>query len=256
MRGVLLAGAVGSLSFLWSSAVLCQASPPERPGRINDVSVAVSFFAPLFFPKIIQDGVRLKEYICSDEFADSRRQDGDARAVDAIFDHALTLAWGNIYEALFISFVATMDHRRFGVKLPVVGALLWAPLTSEFPDEFRTRVGALPSRLYVDTPPDVAGDRDKLQHFFGSAFLAYTFESRDVAERFGFFVEWGEDRFIVDGVFDERDFRANMQGEEFGVKLLNDGSVRPSEFLKVNVALKEKTACEVFEAPPCGMEEQ
>ena len=197
----------------------------------SEFPVAVSFFAPLFFPKILQDEFRLKEYICSDEFVSFRRVYGDLNAVDAIFDRAMKLSWNNVYESLLISFVCTLEHRNFGVKLPLLGPLLWVPLTSEFPDEFHRRVHALPSRLYDDTPPGAGGDRDKLQHFFGSALITYTFESRDIAQRIGMFVEWGEDKFVVEGSLDQRDIRANMQGQRFGAWLLGDESVMPSRFL-------------------------
>lgn len=192
---------------------------------------AVSFFAPLFFPKIFQDESRVKEYICSDEFASFRRMYGDLRAVDAIFDRAMKVSWNNVCEALFLSFVCTIEHRNFGVRLPLVGSLLWVPLTSEFPDEFQQRVRALPSKLFSDTPSGFAGDRDKLQHFFGSALIAYTFESREASQRVGMFVEWGEDKFVVEGSLDQRDIRANAQGQEFGNRLLSDASSLPSGFL-------------------------
>jgi hypothetical protein len=194
--------------------------------------VAISFFAPLFLPKILQDEYRLKEYICGEEFASFRRTYGDLSAVDAIFDRALRLSWNNIFEALLLSFVCTIEHRNFGVRLPLVGPLLWLPLTSEFPDQFQQRVLALPSNLYIDSPPDLAGDRDKLQHFFGSALIAYTFESCEASQRVGMFVEWGEDKFVVEGSLDQRDMRANGQGQDFGDRLLVDASVLPSGFLR------------------------
>jgi hypothetical protein len=199
--------------------------PPE------EYPLAVNFFAPLFFPKILQDEFRLKEYICSNEFTEFRRVYGDLHAVDAIFDRAMKVSWNNVYEALLLSFVCTIEHRNFGVKLPLIGPLLWVPLTSEFPDEFQHRVRALPSRLFSDTPLGFAGDRDKLQHFFGSAFITYTFESREASQRIGMFVEWGEDKFVVEGSLDERDIRANVQGQEFGSRLLDDASLLPSGFL-------------------------
>jgi hypothetical protein len=196
----------------------------------KEYPLAINFFAPLFFPKILQDEFRLKEYICSDEFASFRRVYGDLNAVDAIFDCALKVSWNNVYEALLLSFVCTIEHRNFGVRLPLIGPLLWVPLTSEFPDEFQQRVRSLPSRLFSDTPPGFAGDRDKLQHFFGSAFITYTFESREASQRIGMFVEWGEDKFVVEGSLDERDIRANVQGQEFGSGLLGDASLLPSGF--------------------------
>jgi hypothetical protein len=208
-----------------------------------EFSVAIRFFAPLFLPKILQDEYRLKEYIWSDELASVRRSSGDLAAVDAMFDRAMNLSWHNVYEALLLSLVCTMEHRNFGVKLPLLGTLLWIPLTSEFPDEFQQRVGALPSRLYDDTPPDAAGDRDKLQHFFGSALITYLFESRDAAERVGAFVEWGEDKFVVGGSLDLRDIRANVQGQMFGTGLLSDPSVLPSLFFRRHEQLSWERGC-------------
>jgi hypothetical protein len=127
-----------------------------------------------------------------------------------------------------------MDHNKFGVRIPFVGPLLWVPLTSEFREEFQDRLKALPSQLYPDTPPE--GDRDKLQHFFGSALVTYITESREAGERVGYFIEWGEDKFIVGGVMDERDMRANRQGQQFGLHLLEDTSTRPSDFFRFALA--------------------
>ncbi|MEO8168103.1 MAG: hypothetical protein ABI623_07650 [bacterium] len=232
--------AIVSLVLLFgTAAVHSQTLPPTFAPR-PDVPELISFFAPFVFPKIIQDDFRLKEYICSPEFAAFRGQYGDLYSVDAIFDEAMRLTWNNAYEALLISLVATMEHRRFGVRLPVFGPLLWVPLTSEFEDEFKSRVQSLPSKLYKDTPR--SGDRDKLQHFFGSAFLTYISESREVAQRIGEFIEWGEDAVIVGGVLDERDFRANRQGQEFGLRLLDDKSTLPSPFFQFSIAEHNPTA--------------
>jgi hypothetical protein len=206
----------------------------------SNVPEAVSFFAPLVVPKLLQDIFQLKEFVRSSDFAGFRLRSGDLRAVDAIFERALNLSWNNVYEALFISFLATMEHRRVGVKLPVIGSLIWLPLTSEFEDEFDARVNALPSKLYADTPPGRSGDRDKLQHFFGSAFLAYSFESQEAAERIGYFVEWGEPQFVVGGVYDDRDIRANRQGQQFGIQLLQRTSARPSSFFKLVNATEDR----------------
>lgn len=210
-----------------------QTLPPTFPPR-SEIPEIVSFFAPFVLPKIIQDGFELKEYIRSEEFATFKKQYGDLYSVDAIFDEAMRISWSNAYEALLISLVSTMDHRKFGVRFPFFGPLLWIPLSSEFEDEFRIRIHALPTRFYKDTP--ASGDRDKLQHFFGSAFLTYISESRDAAQRIGEFIEWGEENVIVGGASDERDFRANRQGQEFGLRLLEDKSTLPSPFFQSSLA--------------------
>ncbi|HXX64280.1 MAG TPA: hypothetical protein VEO56_10850 [Bacteroidota bacterium] len=187
----------------------------------------VSVLSPLIVPKIFADCYQLREYVCSDELAVARKAYGDLYAVDLIFDRAMRLCWNNRGEALLVSAFAVMDHRRFGVRIPLLGAFIWIPLSSEFPEEFRRRIRALPGRLYPDTPPE--GDRDKLQHFFGSAFLTVLAGSPDAADRFGLFIEWGEDRFIVGGVNDPRDVRANRQGQRFAERLMEDEDARPSD---------------------------
>jgi len=207
----------------------------------ENIPAAISFLSIVILPKVFQDEYLLKDYIRGDAFARFRKGYGDLAAVDAIFDRAMRLSWNNIYEALLISSFAVMDHARFGVRLPFLGPLLWFPLTSECEDDFRLRIGSLPARLYPDTPPGEGGDRDKLQHFFGSAFLAYTFESRPAADRVGEFIEWGEERYIVDGSMDERDLRANRQGQQFGLRLLDDPLVLPSAFWHFQIASERGT---------------
>ncbi len=191
-------------------------------------SCLVAWFPPL----LIEHGTELKEFVRSDEFARIRRVYGDDRAVDAVFVRAMQLTDNNTGLSLLLSAIATMDHEMVAVSVPVIELIL--PLTSESQEEFAFRRSRLPTRLYTDTPPE--GDRDKLQHFFGSAFLAFAFESSGTSERFGEFVEHGEDAFIVGGVMDDRDFRANRQGQLFGVALLDNNRRFPSDFLRTVVA--------------------
>jgi hypothetical protein len=114
----------------------------------------------------------------------------------------------------------------------VPGLVLWFPLTGEFSEEYWTRVQALPVRVADDSPAAPGGDRDKLQHFFGSALLAYLSESGEQVDRFGEFVEQGEEQFIVGGVMDERDLEADRRGRNFGFCLLERRDARPSAFLR------------------------
>jgi hypothetical protein len=201
-------------------------------------------FSFILFPKVFADAWELREYVRGEAFARVRRVQGDGAAVDALFAYARELSWHNNAEALLISLAASLDHRRVGVLIPPFNFTLWFPLTSEFPEEFESRVSALPRTLYADSPNTPGGDRDKLQHFFGSAFLAYVFESRESANRVGDFVEWGEERFVVDGVNDPRDVRANWQGQQFGLSLLDDPHARPSQFLRLVLALKARPSPE------------
>jgi hypothetical protein len=196
---------------------------------LREIPAAVSFLAPIVFPvKIIQDEARLREFVTGPVLAAARRTMGDRGAVDVLFRRAMELSWNNKGEALAICLLATLEHRNLGIRLPLVGAVLWIPLTGEFEDEFAVRVACLPSRLYADTPPE--GDRDKLQHFFGSAFLTLVSESADEADAAGVFIEDEEEALVVGGSRDERDIRANREGQRFALALMGDQEALPSPF--------------------------
>jgi len=188
------------------------------------------FLYTYFPPFFIQNTLELKEFVRSKTFKMLREGYGDLHAVDAIFIRSMALTKENTAVSLFLATVACFDHRLVGLKIPVFS--LFFPLTNESEDEFIRRVDNLPTRLYDDTPPSMGGDRDKLQHFFGSAFISYVFESSQPAERVAQFIEFGEDAIIVEGAYDQRDLQANCQGGKFGLALLQNNHRLPSEFLR------------------------
>lgn len=202
-----------------------------------------------YFPSLfIQHGMDLKEFITSKSFQTIRRRFGDPRAADAIYVRAMQMTENNTAVSLMISMIACFDHEMVGIKIPVFS--LYFPLTDESHDEFERRVRCLPAKLYDDTPQGPYGDRDKLQHFFGSAFITFIGESREAAMRVGEFVEKGEDAFIIGGVNDDRDLRADMQGQQFGLALLENNRRLPTDFLKTQLAshirqfsAREQSAC-------------
>jgi len=193
-------------------------------------------FLQTYFPSFfIQNGLELKSFIRSGTFKQLRLQVGDLKSIDAIFIRAMKLTNNNTAVALFLSTVACFDHRTIGLNVPVFA--LFFPLSNESGAEFKERVANLPRKLYADTPRGKIGDRDKLQHFFGSAFIAYAFESSEPAERASDFIENGEEAFIVDGTLDTRDIRANRQGQRFGLALLKNHCQLPSEYFVPRAAL-------------------
>ncbi|HZY09800.1 MAG TPA: hypothetical protein VFF29_01480 [Bacteroidota bacterium] len=194
-----------------------------------------------YFPSIfIENGIELKSIVRSDIFKNIRERFGDIQAVDALYVQAMRLTKNNVAVSLILSTIACMDHRLVGINIPIFN--LCFPLSNESEREFTLRVNNLPTRLYPDTPVRGVGDRDKLQHFFGSAFLSFIFESAQPAERFGEFIELGEGAFIVDGAIDDRDRRANRQGQDFGVALLQNDRLLPSQFLKFQIVLEQNEA--------------
>ncbi len=188
------------------------------------------FLRDAFTPQIITDTKRIRDYIRDDRFQTLRLRCGEIRAVDGIYLKSLKISDYDIGRALFLSLMAVLEHQKVDVKMPVLSSVA-LPLTFEEDSLFKARLAHLPSRLYPDTPPE--GDRDKLQHFFASAYLSYATESPDLARTSGNFVEWGEARFIVGGADDPRDKRSNKQGEAFGRDLLVVKTLLPSDYLRI-----------------------
>ncbi len=190
------------------------------------------FLAGLFTPQLIQDTRSIRGYVRDPRFRVLLARCGDMRAIDGIFLKALKIAEYNIPRALFLSMMATIEHQNIDVKVPLIGPV-GLPLTFEADSLFAMRLLSIPSKFYEDTPPE--GDKDKLQHFFGSAYMAYLSESPEFARTTGNLVEWGEAEMVVGGVNDPRDKRANKQGETFGHDLLVVKTLLPSDYLTLPV---------------------
>ena len=221
------------LFFVISSFFLHAQSVPKESAWLNDdwyyTSQESSFIDfTEFLPSLIRNEVHLKRYIRDERFYLLRKEYDDTLAVDAIFDQALLLTEGNIKESLLLSMFAVMDHKRLGFNIPVVGSL-YIPLTFESDSLFRLRRTHLPKKLLSDDL--LASDKDKLQHFFGSAFLAYETNSNSIVKWIGDLFELGENRFVLGGNNDPRDKMANAKGREFGLRLLKDETVLPSDVL-------------------------
>ena len=195
---------------------------------------------PLLIPVVLNSVQELKTLLQDEEFRHIRERWGDRYAVDVAFRWAEQLCWNNRAVSLLAVFLAMIEHRNVGFRVPFLGPVLWLPLSGEFPEEFSARVHALPAHIFPDSPPGEFGDKDKLQHFFGSAFLAYLFGSSAPAERVGDFIEWGEDAFVVDGAYDIRDLEANERGRRFAARLREDREALPSGEMQAPLGIPQR----------------
>jgi hypothetical protein len=89
----------------------------------------------------------------------------------------------------------------------------------------------LPKRLFFDTPTDDYGDKDKLAHFFGSAFISYAQNIFDFGNLIGYFVEVFEQDFEVQNAIDQRDLQTNKLGNIFGELLKENKNILPSQVM-------------------------
>ena len=226
---------------LLASSVAGQGRPDSaRTGLSWDFTVdepemsVVDAAEGLLTPQAVQDARRIRAYVRDERFEQLRQLEGDLRAADAIYLRALAIAGYDIARALVLAMLATLEHKDLPLRVPLAGTLS-LPLTFEGGESFQARVRHLPKMLYPDSPAGEEGDRDKLQHFFGSAAIAYSTESSDVAQTTGEFVEWGEAAVVQGGVDDPRDRRANAQGGMFGHDLVYLKTMLPSDYLRLPV---------------------
>lgn len=181
-------------------------------------------------PFFLKNVFLLKNYIRSDKFREIRNNYGDLAAVDSIFEKAMQITYENTGFSLLISTLATFDHYSLNINIPFINLAI--PLSNETKAHFENRLQNMPSHFLPDSPSYSFGDKDKLQHIFGSAFLVYIFESKIPAKNYSIFVEKVEDRYIKDGSYDERDLFLNKIGQEFGFKLLKNQKIKPSDVIK------------------------
>lgn len=185
------------------------------------------YFGALFTPKGYIEGYQLRDHIRSETYIEETEGMTDREKLDYIYDEAYILSRGDFQAAQLAGAVATLDHRVIEVKL-LFGASITLPLTFEPEETFTKRVDRLPSRVYNDSTED----KDKMQHFFLSAYLKRTLGMNSFVRLLGSFVEAGEEAFIVGGVNDQRDMQANEDGMRFATSDKRAPISKPSEYLR------------------------
>ena len=105
------------------------------------------------------------------------------------------------------------------------------PLVSVSDSIFNLKNKHLPKYIFGDTPQNDFGDKDKLSHFFGSAFISYSSNIFDFGNLIGYFVEVFEENFRVQSTIDKRDMMTNTLGNLFGKMLKDNKNILPSQIL-------------------------
>lgn len=182
-----------------------------------------------FKPMWLQHASLLRHYLCTDAYGALSHTGHDRDAVDSLFAHAMMIADNNIGDALLAAAVACFDHPSIGIKLGIV--TLPVPLSVEDDSLFTCARSHLPAKLFFDSPPE--GDRDKLQHFFGSAYLQWITNSNVATGIVGNGIELLEPGLVVGGTDDPRDVRADKAGQAFAILIGNYYYVAPSVILEM-----------------------
>jgi hypothetical protein len=171
----------------------------------------------------------ISSYIASEEFLQLKNKIGDVSAVDSIFIDATKYTEGNISDALLALMLATVPYNEVPIQIPLFNSTINFPLTSADEETFLKKNENLPRYLFFDTPKNNYGDKDKLAHFFGSAFLSYESNIFDLGKLIGYFVEAFEESFKVQSSVDLRDLDVNEYGRLFGELLKENKDLLPSQ---------------------------
>ncbi len=179
----------------------------------------------------------LSNFISSEYFSELKCNNSDLALTDTIYIRAVKFTNYDYSEALLSLIFTTVPYKRVPIKLPLINVIVKYPLISASDSIFNKKNDNLPKNLFLDTPNDNFGDKDKLAHFFGSAYISYSSHIFDLGNLIGYFIEVFEDSFKVQSQIDFRDMRANLLGQYFGKYLKEDKNFLPSKiFLFYNLS--------------------
>jgi len=190
--------------------LLCGVSFPQRSQLSSEVQI-------------------ISEFIASDSFLSLKEQKGELQSIDSLYLKALNITGNNIQEALLALTFAVVPYKNVPIRFLF---RFNYPLLSADDSTFKKKNKNLPKYFLADSPKNEFGDKDKLAHFFGNAFVAYTSQVFDLTKAIGYFVEVFEENFTPENQIDLRDLKTNKLGEAFGKSLKKDRTLLPSIFIK------------------------
>jgi len=207
---------------------------PVQPGMRIVIIFILLFNTNSVFPqqsKLSKAVNYLSEFIASDYFFNLKKTNSDIALVDSIYLRAVGFTNKDYSEALLALTFTTIPYNEVSMESPIFKSIINFPIVSVDDSTFVKKNKNLPKKLYYDSPSTDYGDKDKLAHFFGNAFLSYSITIFDLANGFGYFVESFEEDFKVQSRIDSRDLEVNINGAFFGKMLLDNKNLLPSDII-------------------------
>ena len=173
----------------------------------------------------------ISEYIASEEFLNLKKEVGDLKSVDSIYIQSINHSNKDHSEALLALTFATVPYKEVPIQVPLLKVIINYPLVSASDSIFLLKNENLPRYIFFDSPNHAYGDKDKLAHFFGSAYISFASNIFDLGNPIGYFVEVFEESFKVQSSIDERDLITNTLGNTFGKLLKRNKNILPSQII-------------------------
>lgn len=203
--------------------------------QLSYISIFVLLFSAAYLhpqqSKLSKSVNNISEFIASGEYLILKEKSGELSTVDSIYSEALKLNDNDHSEALLSLTFATVPYNEVAIQIPIIKSILTFPLISASDSIFELKNANLPRYIFFDSPMDNYGDKDKLAHFFGSAFLSYSSNFFDLGNAIGYFVEVFEESFKVQSSIDEKDLITNKLGNMFGTLLKKNKNILPSQII-------------------------
>jgi hypothetical protein len=174
---------------------------------------------------------KISSYIASEEFSSLSNHVNQIGLIDTLYSRSLLYNNNDVSEALLSLTFASIPYKRVPVTIPILNHTVYYPLVSAEDSIFLLKNKNLPSHFLFDSPQGEYGDKDKIAHFFGNAFLGYHSTFLDLSIILGLFVEVFEETFQVQSEIDERDLIVNYYGRFYGKALKGNMFVLPSQSL-------------------------
>jgi len=198
--------------------------------------ILILVIASSIFPQqsALSKGVNyLSEFIASDYFLELKGKNTDLDLVDSLYKRAIQFYQDDYEEALLALTFTTIPYRRVPIVVPLINSRLYYPLISANDSISILKNRNLPNQLFYDSPDNDYGDKDKLAHFFGNAFIGYAENILNLADVFGYFVEAFEEDFKAQSEVDFRDVDVNWYGVLFGNLLETNNKILPSQLMTI-----------------------
>lgn len=205
------------------------------PLSIISILILILFPTILFSQqsKLSKSVNHITEFIASEYFLNLKITNWDIALVDSIYFRSIKFNNEDYTEALLGLTFATLPYKIVPIVFPFLNIRIDYPLISADEKTFRLKNDNLPKYLFYDSPENEYGDKDKLAHFFGNAFIVYPENILDLSALIGYFVEAFEEDFKADSHIDYRDLDVNFYGDMFGKLLRKNKKILPSQVLLI-----------------------